>query len=53
MTDRNARRPGSAEKTVRDFRRATRWTISAEIGMNRKRQMGVMQWMAKRGYFAA
>jgi len=30
MTDRNERRPGSAEKTVRDIRRATRRKFSAE-----------------------
>mgnify|MGYP001825451401 CR=1 FL=1 len=30
MTDRNERRPGSAEKTVRDIRRATRRRFSAE-----------------------
>ena len=30
MTDRNERRPGSAAKTVRDIRRATRRKFSAE-----------------------
>ena len=30
MTDRNERRPGSADKTVRDIRRATRRKFSAE-----------------------
>ena len=30
MTDRNERRPGSAKKTVRDIRRATRRKFSAE-----------------------
>ena len=30
MTDRNGRRPGSADKTVRDIRRATRRKYSAE-----------------------
>jgi transposase len=30
MTERNERRPGSAEKTVRDIRRATRRKFSAE-----------------------
>ena len=30
MTDRNERRPGSADKTVRDIRRATRRRFSAE-----------------------
>ena len=30
MTDRNKRRPGSADKTVRDIRRATRRKFSAE-----------------------
>ena len=30
MTDRNERRPGNADKTVRDIRRATRRKFSAE-----------------------
>ena len=30
MTDRNERRPGSADKTVRDIRRATRRKFSAK-----------------------
>ena len=30
MNDRNERRPGSADKTVRDIRRATRRKFSAE-----------------------
>ena len=30
MTDRNERRPGSADKTIRDIRRATRRKFSAE-----------------------
>ena len=30
MTDRNERRPGRADKTVRDIRRATRRKFSAE-----------------------
>lgn len=30
MTDRNERRPGSADRTVRDIRRATRRKFSAE-----------------------
>ena len=30
MSDRNERRPGSADKTVRDIRRATRRKFSAE-----------------------
>jgi len=30
MTDRKERRPGSADKTVRDIRRATRRKFSAE-----------------------
>jgi len=30
MTDRNERRPGSADKTVRDIRRTTRRKFSAE-----------------------
>ncbi len=33
MTDRNERRPGSADKTVRDTRRATRRKFFAEEKM--------------------